>query len=65
MTWNSGETTTPKCLKNTRDVIIFPFEYSSFPTDISLVDSLLKPCDSMTQNPNQKRRVTELIYYRS
>lgn len=50
MTCNTGVNTAPKYVKNTTDITIFPFKHSLFPTDITLVDSLLKPCNFMTEH---------------
>lgn len=47
MACKRGVNTAPKYAKNATDIIDFLFKHLLFPTDISLVDSLVKSCDCM------------------
>lgn len=47
---NNGVSRALKGVKNAVHMVLFPFKPSLFPTDETLVDSLLKACDSMTHN---------------
>lgn len=57
MACKSGVNTVPKEVKNAAHIIIFPFKSFLFPTDKTLVESLLKACDCMTHNTKRRRQL--------
>lgn len=54
---NNGVSRALKGVKNAVHMVLFPFKPSLFPTDETLVDSLLKACDSMTHNTKCRRQL--------